>query len=81
VPLSRCSLKTLVPSFDIFKTDNDGHLIWCGTAATMADANSKALQLAQADQCTYVIFNHKSGVHLTVHPISSANGSKRQEAR
>lgn len=68
MPLSRGDIKTLLPAFDIFKTDKDGHLIWCATAVTFDDANARALDLAQATRCAYVIFNQKTGKHLTVLP-------------
>jgi len=57
-----------MPAFDIFKTDKDGHLIWCATAVTIDDANTKALVLAQANQCSCVIFDQKTGKHSTVRP-------------
>jgi hypothetical protein len=81
VPLSRSSLKTLVPSFDIFKTDNDGHLIWCATVATIDDATARAVALAEANQCAYVVFNQKTGKHSTIRPIGSLNGSSHGEVR
>jgi hypothetical protein len=58
----------LIPAFDIFKTDEDGHLIWCAAASTFGDANAKAAALAKADQCAYVIFNQKTGKHSTIRP-------------
>jgi hypothetical protein len=47
----------VIPAFDNFKTDKDGHLIWCAAAMTLGDANAKAAALAQADQCASVVSN------------------------
>jgi hypothetical protein len=66
----------VIPAFDIFKTDKDGHLIWCASVAGFDDANTKALALAQADQCAYVIFNQKSGKQSTVRPNPSGTQSE-----
>ena len=44
--LGRACKKTdfddVIPAFDIFKTDKDGHLIWCATAVTFEDAVREA---------------------------------------
>lgn len=61
----------MIPVFDIFKTDKDGHLIWCAATMTFDDAKAKAAVLAQADRCAYVIFNQKTGKHSTIPPEPS----------
>jgi hypothetical protein len=61
----------VIPAFDIFKIDKDGHLLWCAAAMTIDDANAKAATLAQVDPCAYVIFNQKTGKHSTIPPPSS----------
>jgi len=69
----------LVPSFDIFKMDKDGHLVWCATAATIDDANGQAVALAEANQCAYVVFNQKTGKHSTIRHLSSSDGSSQRD--
>jgi hypothetical protein len=65
----------LVPAFDIFKTDKDGHLVWCATAVTLEDAQVRARALAQANQCAYLIFNQKTGKQFTVRPAPPSGGN------
>jgi len=66
----------VIPAFDIFKTDKDGHLLWCAAAMTIDDANAKAAALARGDRCAYVVFNQKTGKHSTVGPPSGARQSE-----
>ena len=49
--------------FDIFRTDKDGHLIWCAAEATFEEAKARAEVLAASDPCAYVIFRQKTGAH------------------
>ena len=71
----------MIPAFDIFKTDKDGHLIWCATAMTLEDANAQAAALAQANQFVYVVFNQKTGKHSTVRPRPFEGGGQNGKPR
>lgn len=58
----------MIPTFDIFKIDKDGHLIWCAAAANLDEANSEARARARADKGNYVIFNQKTGTRSIIGP-------------
>ena len=57
----------MIPPFDIFYTDNDGHLIWCGTASTLDAAKEKAQSMMRAGpHREMVIFSQRTGNRLVV---------------
>jgi hypothetical protein len=60
----------VIPSFefDIFKTDKDGHLVWCAAASTLEDAKLRASALAVSNRCEFVIFSQKTGTHISFTP-------------
>ena len=64
----------MIPAFDIFKVDKDGHLIWCAAATTFEEANSSARALARADKRDYVILNQKTGKQLIIRSTLSDGG-------
>jgi hypothetical protein len=70
----------VIPAFDIFKIDKDGHLIWCAAAMTFEEANARAAALALANQSEYVVFNQKTGKHSTIRP-QPAHGIIRDAPR
>ncbi|HWW18020.1 MAG TPA: hypothetical protein VNY81_05295 [Candidatus Saccharimonadales bacterium] len=62
----------MIPAFDIFKTDRDGHLVWCSAASTLDDAKAQATALVGLNPCEYVIFSHKTNTHIRFVPPSSS---------
>jgi hypothetical protein len=57
----------MIAPFDIFK-DKQGSLIWCGTAATLEEAQAKVRDLAASEKTEYVIFSQKTGNRLVIQP-------------
>jgi len=55
----------MLPPLDIFRVENDGHLVWKDTAETLelARLRIKILMVAQTDD--YVIYSQQTG-HKTV---------------
>ena len=57
----------MIPPFDIFYKDDDGHLLWCDTAATLEDAKRKATDMTRSGlRREVVIFSQKTGNRLVV---------------
>jgi len=55
----------VVVSFDIFKIEKEGPL-WHGTANTLDEAKERIQLLAKTDPGEYLIFNARTGEHLTI---------------
>jgi hypothetical protein len=69
-------LESMIPPFDIFYTDADGHLIWCGTASSLEDAKQKANSAIRAGSYQeMVIFSQRTGNRLVVKADASDNSS------
>jgi hypothetical protein len=60
----------MIPLFDVFRTDDNGHLLWCATAATLAEARAKVRALAQGALRAYVILSQRTGDRIIVQPNS-----------
>jgi hypothetical protein len=58
----------MMPPFDIFKTDKDGALLWCGAAETFEDAKEKASTFARSESREFVIFCQITGNRITIQP-------------
>lgn len=57
----------MIPPFDIFYRDADGHLMWCGAADSLEDAKQKARNLMRLDaRQEMVIFSQRTGNRLVV---------------
>jgi len=52
-------------SFDLFKVEKEGPL-WPGTATTLDEAKQRIPTLAQSDPGDYLIYNHRTGEHITI---------------
>jgi FtsP/CotA-like multicopper oxidase with cupredoxin domain len=55
----------MVPPFDIFRVETDGHLAWKDTAETLDLARLRIRILAVAEPGDYVIYSQETG-HKTV---------------
>ena len=65
----------MLAPFDIFKTDETGHLLWCGEAHTLDDAKLKIQALSRSHKTSFVIFSQTTGKRMIVQPDS--NGSHK----
>jgi hypothetical protein len=59
---------TAVPSFDIFKTETDGGVLWRESAITIEEAKARARELAAVSPGEYFILSHRTGSRLKVEP-------------
>jgi hypothetical protein len=55
----------VVATFDIFKKETKGTLVWCGTSETLEEAKRKAQALADS-RCEIIIFNQETQERTTV---------------
>jgi hypothetical protein len=55
----------MFPPFDIFRVESDGHLVWQGTAETLALARLRVKILSVSNDSDYVIYSQQTG-HKTV---------------
>jgi hypothetical protein len=55
----------MVPPFDIFRVESDGHLVWRDTAETLDLARLRIKILMLAQPADYVIYSQRTG-HKTV---------------
>jgi hypothetical protein len=56
----------MIASFDVFKIDMDGHVLWCDQAASLQEAKAKVRRLALSEKAEYVIFNENNGNRLFI---------------
>jgi hypothetical protein len=62
----------MIPPFDIFYKDDEGHLLWCDTAVTLDDAKKKAHAMTRSGaRREVVIFSQKTGNRLVIKSDSS----------
>ena len=54
------------PSFDVFRQDPDGSVVWRGTAASLEEAKAQVQELAVNAPCEYFIMNLNTGRKLIV---------------
>jgi hypothetical protein len=52
--------------FDIFRAEDEGSLLWRGSAASLDEAKARILELAQSCPAEYVIVNLQSGLRVSV---------------
>ena len=57
----------MIAPFDIFK-DNQGTLVWCGTAETLEEAKAKARSVATSEKTECVIFSQITGNRVVIQP-------------
>ncbi len=51
----------MVQNWDIFKLDQDGSMLWIGTAETLEDAKVSVTVLAETSPGDYLIFSPATG--------------------
>jgi hypothetical protein len=60
----------MIAPFDIFKTDKEGTLLWCGEASSLDEAKMKVQHFLREETTDYVIFSQKTGNRLVIQPDS-----------
>jgi hypothetical protein len=74
---------TTVPSFDIFKTEANGSVLWRESATTLEQARARARELAAVAPGEYFILSHRTGNRLRIepsHPSPESDFSEGPEA-
>jgi transcriptional regulator with XRE-family HTH domain len=61
--------RPVIPRFDIFKADKDGHLIWCASANNLDDAKAQISTLRESDPCEYDILSQDTRKHIRFRPF------------
>jgi hypothetical protein len=61
----------LIPPFDIFKSEDDGGLVWKGTAETLETAKLSVKVLMASSPGSYIIHSQKTGHQTRVNPDGS----------
>jgi hypothetical protein len=61
----------LESTFDIFKQQRDGNVVWIDCAGTLRDAIAKAKQAIILDPVPHLIVNSRTGEKSTVSPDGS----------
>jgi len=56
----------MIAPFDIFKTNQDGSLLWRGEATDLDDAKIRAQKLARLEKTEYIIFSQRTGNRIVV---------------
>jgi hypothetical protein len=53
-------------TFDIFRTETDGQMIWRGAAASLEEAKARVQEFAKSCPDDYMIVNLLSGLRITI---------------
>jgi hypothetical protein len=61
-----------VPTFDIFKAEPDGSVLWRESAVTVEDARARARELAALAPGEYFILSHRTGNKIKIEPDGAA---------
>jgi hypothetical protein len=56
------------PSLDIFKTDSDGGVLWCGAVETLAAAKVSIKKLALSAPGEYLVLDQHTGQRVLITP-------------
>jgi sarcosine oxidase gamma subunit len=70
----------MVPSFDIFRTEAEGSVLWCGSATTMEEAEARVREFAATSPGEYLILSHRTGNKLTIKADGAASGARASDA-
>ncbi|MFY9691422.1 MAG: hypothetical protein WA369_04000 [Candidatus Acidiferrales bacterium] len=57
-----------IPTYDIFKVEADGSVLWRESATTIDQAKARARDLAAAAPAEYFILSHRTGDKFRVEP-------------
>jgi len=64
-----------VPTFDIFKAEPDGSVLWRESATTIEEARARARELAVTAPGEYFILSHRTGKRLRIEADGTASES------
>jgi hypothetical protein len=56
----------MIPPFDIFRVEIDGHLVWKGTAKTLDVARLRIKILIDSEPADYLIHSQQTGHKIVV---------------
>jgi len=60
----------LQPPFDIFRQEQDGKVLWLGTADSLAEAQQKVAEAMKTESSEYLIVSLKTGNRQKISPGS-----------
>lgn len=55
-----------MPPFDIFHSEADGNVLWCGSAATIEEAKARIRELGASAPGQYIILSRHTGSKYVV---------------
>ena len=58
--------KSRSASFDIFRAENNGSILWIGSAANEAEAKGRIQELGMGSPGDYLLLNQKTGNELVI---------------
>jgi hypothetical protein len=64
-----------IPAYDIFKAEDDGAVLWLGSATTIDEARARAQKLAADLPGEYFILSHRTGNKVGIDPSGSSVSS------
>ena len=64
----------MIPPFDIFRVEIDGHLVWKGTAETLDLARLRIKILMDSEPADYLIHSQQTGHKMVVKADGSIAG-------
>jgi hypothetical protein len=56
----------MIPSFDIFKIDPDGRVLWCAAVENVVAAKTRIKKLAESSAGDYLILDQKTDQRVLV---------------
>jgi hypothetical protein len=69
----------MIPPFDIFRVETDGHLMWQGKAETLDVARLKVKMLMDEVPGNYVIYSQQTGHKMIIKADGSIVGSTEKD--
>ncbi|HXA76720.1 MAG TPA: hypothetical protein VNV41_06265 [Candidatus Acidoferrales bacterium] len=63
-------------TFDIFRTETDGQMMWRGAAPSLEEAKARVQEFAKSGPGDYMIVNLRSGLRIN---IAASEASSREE--
>lgn len=58
----------MLPPFDIFRQEQDGKVLWLGTASSLAEAEERVAEAMNQERSDHLIVSLKTGKRQTVSP-------------
>jgi hypothetical protein len=69
----------MIPPFDIFRIETDGHLMWRGKAETLDVARLKVKMLMDEVPGNYLIYSQQTGHKMIIKADGSIVGSTEKD--